>query len=52
MKFDIMKSRANEHTNWVWVINRVFSSYQDKQHATYKNNRKDFVNDMIMYLDL
>ena len=52
MKFNTIESIASKRTHRVWVINRVFSSFQDKQHPTYIYNREKFVSDMIMYLDI
>ena len=54
MKFNIIKRieymGANKHS--VYVINKVFSHFQDKEDPTYHKNRTYFVRDMITYLDI
>jgi hypothetical protein len=36
----------------VYVINKVFSYYQEENQPTYIDNRKTFISDMIEYLDI
>jgi hypothetical protein len=54
MKFNIIKRieyiGTNKHS--VYVINKVFSHFQDKEDPTYHKNRTYFVRDMITYLDI
>jgi hypothetical protein len=54
MKFNIIKRieyiGTSKHS--VYVINKVFSSFQDKEDPTYHKNRVYFVSDMIIYLDI
>jgi hypothetical protein len=51
MKFNKIEYIAtNKHS--VYVINKVFSHFQDKEVFTYKNDRTYFVRDMLTYLDI
>ena len=55
MKFKRMQwiaGSAPQRIHSVYVINKVFSHYQEENQPTYINNRKDFVSDMLEYLDL
>ena len=54
MKFNIIEriEYIGTHKHSVFVINKVFSSFQDKEDPTYHKNRVYFVRDMIIYLDL
>jgi hypothetical protein len=54
MKFNIIEriEYIGTHKHSVFVINKVFSSFQDKEYPTYNKGRKEFVSDMIMYLDI
>jgi hypothetical protein len=55
MKFNRMEWIAGstpQRVHSVWVINKVFSHYQEENQPTYIDNRVRFVSDMIEYLDL
>ena len=54
MKFNIIEriKYIGTHKHSVFVINKVFSSFQDKEYPTYNKSRKYFVSDMIIYLDI